>query len=216
MSIPTFCINLSAVPQRWKNMQRRFAEMNIIAERWEAATPADLGSYSYAHYLSPAQRACAKSHYEIWKHQVANKIPVIMVFEDDALFRKDFWKILTPKIETIDATDPAWDMILLNASEETKPLESWCLTKDQCMTAGYLLSLRGAEEFVRISTGTLYASDWMTQILQRRGHSYTYFPWLVIQELGDSAIRGAKNAADWEKATRLLRSAGFDLSNYTD
>lgn len=139
-----------------------------------------------------------------------------MVFEDDALFRRDFWKILTPKIETIDVTDPAWDLILLNASEETNPLESWCLTQDQCMTAGYLLSLRGAEELVRMAAGTLYASDLMTQILQRRGHTYTYFPWLVIQELGDSAIRGTKNAPDWEKATRLLGKAGFDLSHYTD
>jgi hypothetical protein len=27
-------------------------------------------------------------------------------------------------------------------------------------------------------------ADWMTQVLQRRQHSFTFFPWLAIMDLG--------------------------------
>ncbi len=212
--MPTFCVNLASATGRWETMTRRFKESNIEAVRWEAASPADLGSYSYANYLSPAQRACAKSHCDLWAHQVSNKIPVMMVFEDDAVLRNDFWKILLEKLETINVDDPEWDCLLLNAGEETSPKETWVHAKGQCLTACYILSLRGATELLRISRSTLYASDWMTQILQRRGHSYTYFPWLVIQEENESSIRGVKTTPQWQKVVRLLTAAGLSLENY--
>lgn len=211
--IPTFCINLKDSSGRWDTMMRRFAQAELKVQRWEAATSADLGSYSYAHYLSAGERGCAKSHCDLWQYQVDNKIPIIMVFEDDAVMRKDFKDILESQIETLKTDDPEWDLILLNASE-ADGLNCWHKAVNQCMTAGYLLSLRGAEELIRIAKSTLYASDWMTQILQRRNHSYTYFPWLVIQESNYSTIKKTKNDADWEKVKRLLDTARFGLDNY--
>lgn len=193
-------------------MQRRFATANLNVTRWEAATPATLGSFNYAHYLSPGQRGCAKSHCDLWKYQAENKIPLMMIFEDDAVLCKDFWQVLQPKLIMIQTEDPEWDMLLLNASEAHGT--SWHSAKNQCMTACYILSLRGAEELYRMSQQTLYASDWMTQMLQNRNHSYTFFPWLVIQDENDSIIRNAKNTADWEKVKRLLASANFGLENY--
>jgi GR25 family glycosyltransferase involved in LPS biosynthesis len=212
-TIPTFCVNMGESRQRWETMMRRFAQVDLRVQRWEAATPSSLGSYPYAHYLSAGERGCAKSHCDIWQYQVKNKIPFIMVFEDDAVLRKDFKEVLEPKLITLEKEDPDWDLILLNASE-ADGLHCWHRAMNQCMTAGYLLSLRGAEELVRLAQQTLYASDWMTQILQRRNHSYTYFPWLVIQELNESVIKKTKNDADWEKVKRLLGAAQFSLENY--
>ncbi len=209
---PAFSINMSSCPERWETMQRRFATANLDVKRWEAATPETLGSLNYAQYLSPGQRGCAKSHFDLWKYQVELEIPIMMIFEDDAVLRKDFWDILQPKLESIQKEDPEWDMLLLNASEAHGT--SWHKAKNQCMTACYVLSLRGAQELYRVAQHTLYASDWMTQILQNRNHSYTFFPWLVIQEENLSIIRNEKNTADWEKVKRLLGEAKYGLENY--
>jgi hypothetical protein len=54
----------------------------------------------------------------------------------------------------------------------------------------------------------------MTQILQHRGHTYTMFPWLVIQDGSVSLIRGEPPTADWNKVVRLLDSVGYSLGNY--
>lgn len=213
-TLPMYCINVLSATQRWERMKYRFGKATIDAIQWPAATPDTLGSLPYAHYLNPGQRGCAKSHYDLWCHMVKNAIPMALIFEDDAVLRHDFWSILQPKLDTIAATDPEWDMLLLNASEEVAPMNTWVATRDQCMTAGYVLSLRGATELVNIGKSTLYASDWMTQILQRRGHTYTYFPWLVIQDGLDSIIRGEPAYADWEKVKRLLNNAQYGLDNY--
>lgn len=199
---------------RWESMKRRFLAAGLTVSRWEAATPETLGTYTYASYLNNGARGCAKSHCDLWHYQVEHQIPAMLVFEDDAVLRKDCVQKLADKLATINSDDSEWDLLLLNASEAVSPKESWVQTRDQCLTAGYVLSLRGASELVRLSQSVLYASDWMTQLLQRRGHTYTFFPMLVIQEEGVSQIQGAKNSADWAKVVRLLHAAEYDLSNY--
>jgi GR25 family glycosyltransferase involved in LPS biosynthesis len=214
INIPTFCINVASSTYRWATITRRLTHDNIPVTRWDAATPSTLGSLPYVHYLSAGQRACAKSHYDIWSYQVTHSIPKIMVFEDDAVLRKDFVPIVNSKLATIDEVDPDWDLLLLNAAEEVYPMNTWVNTRNQCMAAGYILSLRGAKELVALGKDTLYASDWMTQILQHRGHTYTMFPWLVIQDGSVSLIRGEPPTADWNKVVRLLDSVGYSLGNY--
>jgi GR25 family glycosyltransferase involved in LPS biosynthesis len=212
--LPIFCINVKDAKHRAERMKKRFESQKLTVVFWEAATPETLGALPYAHYINNGQRACAKSHYDLWVYQVEKHLPCVLIFEDDAVLRHDFCKVLDEKLALIDSHDPKWDMLLLNASEETEPLESWVHANNQCLTAGYVLSLRGAEELVRIGKSTLYASDWMTQMLQRRNHSYTFFPWLVIQDGKDSLIRGNVPTAEWEKVVRLLSAAKYELSNY--
>jgi GR25 family glycosyltransferase involved in LPS biosynthesis len=214
-TLPIFCINVVAAKHRWERMTGRFSEAgikNVI--HWPAATPDDLGSLPYAHYLRPGERGCAKSHYDLWSYIVEKNIPRALVFEDDAVLRHDFWSILKPKLDSIDSSDPEWDMLLLNASEEVLPVETWLPTKNQCMTAGYVISLRGATHLVNLGKTTLYASDWMTQLLQNRGHTYCYFPWLVIQDGSDSTIRTTPAIEDWKKVNRLLRTVNYSIDNY--
>ena len=214
--LPTFCINVPSATHRLERMKSRFDKLKMTVIFWTASTPETLGSLPYAEYLNSGQRGCAKSHYDIWKYQVEHKIPRVFILEDDAVFRKDVREILNEKLKTIDKLDSQWDMLLLNASEKTVPLETWVIENNQCLSAGYVLSLRGAEELVCLNSKTVYASDWSTQLLQRRGHSYTYFQWLVIQDGIDSIIRGEMSINhDWEKVVRLLESVNYSLEKYS-
>jgi GR25 family glycosyltransferase involved in LPS biosynthesis len=219
-SIPSFCINVPSAKHRMNRMHRRFSDVNLNVKQWVAATPSTLGDLPYADYLTPGQRGCAKSHYDIWCHIVNNSIPVTLIFEDDAVFRHDCIEKLQERLASIDNEDPEWDMLLLNASDKVEPAETWVRTKDQCMLAAYVLSLRGAQELVNLGKITVYASDWTTQLLQRRGHSYTYFPWLVVQDGLDSLINNKQitvthtASEDWKKVNRLLHEADYDINNY--
>jgi hypothetical protein len=45
------------------------------------------------------------------------------------------------------------------------------------------------------------------------GHSYSYFPWLIIQE-GDESTIGSGVEADHAKVVRCLGEIGYELANY--
>ena len=58
-----------------------------------------------------------------------------------------------------------------------------------------------------------YASDWMTSRLQKMRHSYTYFPWLIIQDGYESTI-GSNVNDDHNKVLRCLNNISYNISNY--
>jgi hypothetical protein len=82
------------------------------------------------------------------------------------------------------------------------------------MTGAYIIRKKAIEYILGTHTAMYYCIDWMTQILQARGHSYTYFPWLAIQEGSTSDIQGGAPTADFQKVRRLLSWAGYPLANY--
>ncbi len=53
----------------------------------------------------------------------------------------------------------------------------------------------------------------MTSRDQIYGHSYCYFPWLIIQEGIDTTI-GSKFDADREKVVRCLNEINYSIDNY--
>lgn len=239
-SLPVFCINVSGsergsrrwgvMLQRWKAVVESALREHRIRlpplTRWEATTPADLpdkptaptdlpdtldppAPSRFAHYLSPGQRSCAWSHRRLWE-EIA-KLPTpsaprcALILEDDVVFRKGWLD------ELIHAPEDA-EMLLLNASEEVMPAGAWVRARDQCMAAAYMLTSAAAVELLRLSGEVVHASDWTTQLLQRRGRSWTLFPWLAIQDGADSFLQpGGTPDADLAKVKRLLgRYVGED------
>ncbi len=140
-----------------------------------------------------------------------NKIEYALILEDDACFDKN-WK------EKLDEfcrqnTDKEWHMIFLNASEPIDPKDTWVKASEQYLTAGYVISLASAEIILRDFGNCFFSSDWMTSRDQIYGHSYCYFPWLIIQEGIDSTI-GSNLDADREKVVRCLNEINYSLDNY--
>ena len=207
----TFCISLEKHTERWERMQKRFQQENLDVTRWIATTPATL-TENFHQYLSPGERACSESHVRIWKHQIEHNLEYVFVLEDDACFDKK-WRETLAKFQI---NDPYWDLLLLNASEPVEPTFMWIDVQEQYLTAGYILSIRGAKRLLRWFGGNFASSDWMTSRLQQNNHSYCFFPWLIIQEGFDSTLKkeGETHDADHAKVVRCLGEIDYDMSNY--
>lgn len=215
--IPIFCINLKEATTRWNRIKKRFDYFNLDVRRWEASTIKEINNYNYVNWIMPHHiaRAISISHFKIWKYQVDNNIPIIFILEDDAVFRKDWIDIVNNKLNIIDAEDPNWNMLLLNAFEITHPKESWSSARNQYLAGGYILTLSGAKWLVNTYGGALDSADLMTMNLQNLNHSYTYFPWLIIQEQLDSFRQpDGSQINDWNKLKKSLDEANYSIDNY--
>lgn len=204
----TFYITLDHALQRQERMKQRFQHFEMEVTQWTASTPSTLIDSFYSE-LNPYQKACAQSHINIWRHMISSGMEYAFIMEDDACFDKE-WK---KKLDQYEIKDNEWDVIMLNASESMSVKNTWAIAKDQYLTAGYIISRQGAQRLLDMYYGAYYSSDWMLTRLQLRGHSYCYFPWLIIQEGIESFLRVDCNA-DRNKVVRLLREIEYDLKNY--
>lgn len=211
--IPAFCINLSSRKDRWERMQGRFKEHGLNVTRWNATTP-DKVVGNYVSYLKPVQRACTYSHISLFLHILEMKYECAFILEDDAAFRHDWKEILNSKLATIYQDDPQWDAIFLNVSEEVEPFETWKPIQNHCLAGAYIIRREAIQYILNYYYNELFMIDWMTQILQARGHTYSYFPWLVIQEGSISDLQNGIPDADFAKVKRLLLWAKYPITNY--
>ena len=104
-------------------------------------------------------------------------------------------------------------MIFLNASESVAPTFNWTKASEQYLTAGYIISLKSAEIILKDFKDCYFSADWMTSRDQIYGHSYVYFPWLIIQEGKDSSIQENYDT-DHQKVFKLLSDINYSLDNY--
>jgi len=206
----TFCISLLSNKERRQKMEERFKKLNMDVTFWEASTKDTLID-NFVDYLNDGQRGCSQSHWNIWKHIIENNIEYSLILEDDACFDKNWVEKLNQFKMDID--DLEWDSILLNASEEIQDVNKWVQITEQYLTGGYILSLKGANQLINKFSDYLFTSDWMTSRLQLNGHSYSYFPWLIIQEGNETTIN-SNIIEDHQKVVRLLKTIDYSLDNY--
>lgn len=104
-------------------------------------------------------------------------------------------------------------MILLNASEPIQPRDKWVKVTEQFLCGGYILSKKGAKNLIAMFENNYAMSDWMTSRLELQGHSYSYFPWLIIQEGKETTI-GSNIDADNQKVLKCLSEINYNIENY--
>lgn len=217
--INTFCISVSDT--RWNRISKRFLKEGLEVMRWKASLPEDIDKRLFFGGLNPLQRACAQSHINIWKYILDSELEYAFIMEDDACFRigwrdalDELYDILYWGKENNCGCSP-WDAIFLNASEPIDTLNSWEIVKEQYFGGGYILSKAGAKWLLDRFNGLFYSTDWMTTRLQERGMSYSYYPWLIIQEGKESTI-GSGVDLDHAKVVRCLDTIGFSIfDNYS-
>jgi len=203
----TFCISLSS--DRWMRMQARFNLFQLEVKQWVASTPETLID-KFSPNLTERQKACSQSHINIYKYIIKHQLPYALIFEDDACLDKR-WR---EKLLEIEELDPEFDLIMLNASEPIYPLYQWIKQTEQYLTGCYIISLKAAKTIIEWFDGCYYSSDWMTTRLQLNNHSYSYFPWLVIQEGKYSLIQERVPEEDYAKVMRCLKEINYLLDNY--
>jgi len=178
-----------------------------------AATPDNGLIYdNFWDWLTPFQKACTQSHLYIWKHLVnSEELEYAFILEDDACFDIN-WKQKLQKFFT-DVNDSEWDMILLNASEPIQPRDKWVKVTEQYLCGGYILSKKGARTMINMFENNYAMSDWMTTQLQLQGHSYSYFPWLILQEGKETTI-GSNIDSYHQKVLQCLSNIDYTIENY--
>ena len=206
----TFCISLENSRGRWERITERFAHFQMKVQKWKAATADDLKD-PFWHCLNTGERGCAQSHINIWRHMVSTGLEYALVLEDDACFDKEWRTKLDAFCKNNYDTD--WHAVFLNASEPISVRDKWVQAHEQYLTAGYIISLKGAQSLLNDFGNCFFSSDWMTTRLQHYNHSYCYFPWLIVQEGKDSTI-GCKVDADHAKVVRCLQEIDYSLDNY--
>lgn len=220
--IPIYCINLDTRPDRWNTLYRRLETYGLTKHliRKRAVTPSEV-TLPFSSDLKPAQKACAQSHIELWKAFIESKEKYILILEDDVCFRKDWVTILQERLATLQTEHPGWRALFLNVSEESMPYNTWNGAHRMNMTGAILYSRRGMETLLSMygpgsedKNGLYYASDRMTYNLQYKTQSYTYFPWLAIQDGSLSDLQGGIPDADFQKVVRLLTKANVRLDIY--
>ena len=209
----TFCISLETSQERWNKMQKRMDYFNISATKWNASCkPEDMTDHFF-NSLSLAEKGCAQSHLNIYKHMKQNNIPYALILEDDACFDKNWKNNISTSFSDIIQKDPEWHAIFLNASEPMTPAFEWKCISEQYLTAGYIISQNGCNYILNYFEKMFFSSDWMTTRMQLNGHCYSYFPWLIIQEGNESHI-GNQFTEDRKKVIQCLDKINYSLENY--
>lgn len=208
-------INLDSQPARLARMAKRMAVLGISWRRFAAITP-DRVTAKFEKQFAPTARACAQSHYEIWREMRDTNTPYTLICEDDVMFRKDAADIITRAVQTIHEQDPEWHALFLNHSDALAVHDVWQRIEHNTGTGAYILSQCAAAILLDRCVSGLSLADAMTGWwLQPLGHSYGYFPWLAIQEHHDSTIQTATHCeADRAKRDRLLTAANRSFCDY--
>lgn len=206
-----FCISLHSNTERWEKMQRRLDQLQLDVTNFKAVSQPEELNVPFVSYLTLKQKFCAQSHINLWRHIIENKLSYALILEDDACFDLNWKEKLNAFTEQI--YDNKLDAIFLNASEPLDKIDTWALAHEQYLCGGYILTYKGAKTMLDAFSTCFYASDWMTSRLQTNKHSYTYFPWLIIQEGKESTI-GSNVFEDHQKVLRCLNNVSYSLSNY--
>jgi len=117
---PIWVVNLDKSVGRWEKCGEEFGKQNIAIERF----PATLGkamtdeelqenvTFGGRYFCTPGMIGCFMSHLRIWKKVESEKLPAVVVLEDDVVLYPNFSERLQTLIKELPDD---WDVCLLGA-----------------------------------------------------------------------------------------------------
>ena len=211
-----YCITVDIDSERATMMRKKLDKLNISFSFWLASLPSDVvkSTLKFHDILTQHERACSLSHWGLWNYLASHDtLEYIFILEDDALFKKDFHARIEQINHDLSSEElERVDYIHLNASSVTFPLNKWVKADNQWYSAGYILLKRGAVRLLELYRDELISADRMLIGLQCMTHSYTIYPWLVIQGDFSSTIDGHDNF--YNSTMSILRQHDVDARDY--
>ena len=156
-------ISLKSAIDRRQHITHEFQNHHIDFEFFDALTPDIAASYAKNlpinlknSSLTGGELACMMSHVSVWQKMINEKIPYLAIFEDDVYLGEDAEFLLNSS----DWIKQEWHIIKLEAftkkvfvSSDMYPIESTNryitqLKGENLGTAGYILSLQGAQKYL--------------------------------------------------------------------
>jgi GR25 family glycosyltransferase involved in LPS biosynthesis len=213
-----YCLNRDGRPDRWSNMTAKFDNLDLKVQRFSAY---DSGSELVIEKFKNEKKGsrirnigemgCLISHYKIIEDAIDKKYKSILVFEDDAIFHKEF----STRIKILEELPP-WDVLLLGCSElkfktikkELVGKKYYKPTHSSYGAFAYAIKDHIFKELLEEYKNFKYPADVNLMKIFKRNKAYILYPNLVIANLTDSNIRPAYNQSE-ESINR-----GWDLSEY--
>jgi GR25 family glycosyltransferase involved in LPS biosynthesis len=159
LEAPLYLINLERKPERLEIATKRIQEAGFkhilpwkavdatkqdeLDQAWNTlGNPSfDMRDVSFKKYKGT--QGCAVSHYLLWKHMIDQKIPYMVVMEDDVVFHKH-WHVLAPIYYEVTAHN--YDILYLGNYNENNMLLAPILITPVFCTHAYVLTLEGARK----------------------------------------------------------------------
>lgn len=195
-------ISLNTAIARREHIQKEFGKQNISFEFFDALTPdpakllaEKMSLKMHEDFLTSGELACFMSHVSIWQKIVEERIPYLAIFEDDVYLGENAQKLLTD----CSWIQNDWDIIKIEAFADKVFLSGpkidiangarqvVQLTGKNLGTAGYILSLKGAQkylDYVRKMQLTPLDQVMFDEFIQDKIYPvYQMIPALCIQEM---------------------------------
>jgi GR25 family glycosyltransferase involved in LPS biosynthesis len=216
------CINLDRRPDRWQRLQKRAGSLNIGGvQRFSAidgATldcPADWDDY-------PGAYGCLLSHIAVVRRAREQRLPNILILEDDAVFDAQIESRFASYISQVPAD---WDMLLFGGIHGGSPVAVTAniIKIDHTLsTFAYALKHTIYDRFIELNERALTVVDESNRILQKEFNCYCFMPHLAWVEEDYSDIRGETENLWWIKESitlwgpemdQLLRRTGLIIAH---
>jgi glycosyl transferase, family 25 len=154
-----YVINLKKNNDRLNVFMDKAKKANVNVERFEAVNgkklpkkhPDIIKHFTKIIFLNKGQIGCALSHIKILEDAIKNNYKNIIVFEDDAIIPKDFWKKFNQAYKELPKN---WDMLLLGINTGYGKLYSKHLVKlkkynGNWGTMAYLINVKFMKHIVK-------------------------------------------------------------------
>jgi glycosyl transferase family 25 len=180
------CINLDRRPERWAQMQRKFAEHGIDGVRRMAAADGEKLERP-AHWTHTAGAyGCLRSHLDAVIDARRIGAESVLVFEDDVVFDHDLQEKFGRSIHELPDD---WDMLFFGALHKDDPIPvSERLVKLTRANSTYAYALRNTvfDAFIDINERAADVLDNNNYALQETFNCYCFMPHLAWVETGYS------------------------------
>jgi glycosyl transferase, family 25 len=102
--------------------------------------------------LRVGEIACTMNHHRCWEHAFHSKHSNSVIFEDDALFGPELFRLIPPLLERLTQLDFQWDLLYLGRESifsDQCALGEFVVPGFSYCSYGYVVSDRGLEKLLR-------------------------------------------------------------------
>lgn len=204
------CINLDRRPERWQQMQLKFARHGIRSVQRFAALDGDALD-TPPHWLhTRGAYGCLRSHLQVVCEARRTGMHSVLIFEDDVVFDSHLQEKFRAYIEQLP---PRWDMLFFGALHKDEPVNvSDNIVRLTRSNSTYAYALRDTvfDAFIELNRKAEDVLDVNSFLLQQQFNCYCFMPHLAWVETDYSDAQERLERHWYLKESLVLFGAGVD------
>lgn len=211
------CINLTRRPERWEQMQLKFARHGFQSVRRFSALDGDDLNIPANWRHTPGAYGCLRSHLQVVSEARRLGVPSALIFEDDVVFDPH---LHTKFKSSIKQLPPDWDMLFFGALHKDEPIKiSDNIARITKANSTYAYAVRHTvfDDFIELNRQTEEVLDNNSLVLQEQFNCYCFLPHLAWVETGYSDAQNRLERHWYLQESLVLFGSQVDriLSNTT-